>query len=88
MKRLSKNTAQIAATVGILVVLIGVYVGGYFWFGKPGQVIVSSKQGDIVHHFRFYRYEIVATAYEPLAWIESIVTGQEVQTSQHPGQLL
>ncbi len=57
---------------GLLVMLAASYVVGYFHL-CPRKV----RNGDEL--YRCYRYQWAATIYQPAAYVESLITGKEVQ---------
>jgi hypothetical protein len=72
----------------VLVVLLGVYVGGYFWLSDQGIVNSSHKSYTV----RSYSSGWLAIAFKPAAWIEVTMTGRGVyvgrfQNSPVPSQV-
>ena len=77
----SSTAAPILAVLAIVLVMLGAYVGGYFWLGRHICVLTPSwSVGDIpkVRHTRIYRHELQATVFKPAAQIESFLSGRKM----------
>jgi hypothetical protein len=61
----------------VVLFLLGVYVGGYFALSK--YVLISS--GKQTKRCRDFPNNALAVAFRPCAWVESAVTGENVDTS-------
>jgi hypothetical protein len=57
---------------GLLVMLATCYVAGYFGL-CPRKVRINDEL------YRCYRYQWAATIYQPAAYVETLVTGKEVE---------
>jgi hypothetical protein len=80
----------VAAMVVLVVALLGLYAGGYYWLGEMS--IVSGMHDTVVNGqrvwvedpprlYRSYRYRALAILFEPAAWLESHCKRMEVEVS-------
>lgn len=68
------TAAPILAALAIVLVMLGAYVGGYFWLGDK-TAAYKFKETWVRRSFPSKR---LAMAYQPLAKIESWLTGWDV----------
>ncbi len=78
---MTKSSPTPAILIAVLVIglLLTAYVGGYYWltadvviYALPGPP--PSPNGKI----RYFNHEWQVTVFQPAAWIESAVCGEEV----------
>lgn len=75
------TAAPVLAVFAAIAVLLALYVGGYFWLGTyestAGWPIHDDPNAPPAKWVRVYSNQWLATVYDPLAWVESLVTGEE-----------
>jgi hypothetical protein len=71
------TAAPILAVLAIVLVTLGAYVGGYFWLSKR-QVYLVLTEGIPPQVRREFPTKPLAMVYQPLARIESWVSGSGV----------
>jgi hypothetical protein len=69
--------APILAGVAIVLVLLGAYVGGYFW-ANTQTLILQETQLQTTKSVRMYRWNWQCRVFMPMAWLETKVSGREV----------
>jgi hypothetical protein len=71
-----------ALMAGALLVLLSAYVGGYFLLGTvEARQVTSGSVGSQIqwgYKFRIYNSGALAWVFQPMATIESRVTGEDV----------
>ena len=68
-----KGTSAAPLVVALFILgLLGTYVAGYFWLGDYEETSWAITRG--------YQHKLVSDLYKPLAWIESKLRGEAVQT--------
>ena len=73
------TAAPILAVLAIVLVMLGMYVGGYFWLGTREQYVPVDNGGrEIVLHDFPHQWE--ALAFQPAAQFESLLLGLEVES--------
>jgi hypothetical protein len=71
------TAAPILAMFAIVVALLGLYVGGYFWLGKRKLYVVLTEEVP-PRTLREFPAKWLAVAYQPMAKVESWVAGSDV----------
>ena len=72
MKRETQSSVPaVLLGIAIFIVLFASYVTGYFVLGTPALALQFT---------RVYESRWLAIIYVPAAWVESVVTGDEVET--------
>jgi hypothetical protein len=69
----SRRVPNWLPATAVVLVLLGAYVGGYFWLGEYGMVDL-----DEVCHIRDFPNTTFATAYRPMGWVECRIRRQPV----------
>jgi hypothetical protein len=61
----------------VIVVLLALYVIGFFALGEDATAFIGARQFRV----RVYPYQWQATIFRPLASLESIFAGEEIDTA-------
>lgn len=69
-----------------VLLLLALYLGGYFWLGVHGRYAVASHVGiwHIEGHYREFKYDGLRKVFAPLGWAEAKIRGEFVDF-QSPG---
>jgi hypothetical protein len=71
----SSAAASLLVSLALLLAILGLYVGGYFWPSESTAVYRFEKTWIR----RSFGNRWLAWAYQPAAWIESRVHGRDIQ---------
>jgi hypothetical protein len=77
------TAAPILAVLAIVLVTLGVYVGGYFWFGERIDWASESESGYDESASRFYEQKWMVKVFEPAARLETWLTGVKVSAEEY-----
>lgn len=66
------TAAPILAALAVVLVMLGAYVGGYFWLGHSFAIGTWHVEREFTYHWQ-------KAAFSPLGWLESTVTGVTVE---------
>ena len=76
------TAAPILAVLAIVLLLLGTYVGAYFWLGEyyawTGMGVPGGPHGIV----RMYERHWQAVLFQPAAWLESKARHIEVETQE------
>jgi hypothetical protein len=80
-KTLITGSAALALAL-FVVLLLGSYVGGYFWLGEVTSVERQVENAPSIYlgEFRIYRYTWLEKIYKPMAWAETRWCGKKIGT--------
>jgi hypothetical protein len=76
-----RHTSIWLTAIAIALVLLGAYVGGYFWLGEY-------EVDRVLHdgaHWRVYSSSEIKACYRPMAWCECRVRGESVVLGSRDG---
>ena len=82
-----RHANKVLAVLAILILLLAVYLAGYFWIGerldwRPTLIRISLAPGKKVTRLpdiiRSYPYQWLATAFKPAGRIEEQLIGRQV----------
>jgi hypothetical protein len=67
------TAAPILAMLAIVLVMLGAYVGGYFWFGELEQNPFDDG------YFRNFHHRWEAIIFAPAAWVDGAIRGVPIR---------
>jgi len=70
----SRRSPGCLVATSIVLILLAVYVGGYFWLGEYDV----QRSGSVTYHNRSFSNSDFVTTYLPLGWIECRVRNEPI----------
>ncbi|MEO2031475.1 MAG: hypothetical protein ABGZ35_05270 [Planctomycetaceae bacterium] len=86
----SRRTSPWLTATAVVLVLLGAYVGGYFWLGEYHPWLARDDTGTamVVVHERAFRYRATQLAYYPMGYVECVSRREPVVLRVFDGKQL
>jgi hypothetical protein len=78
------NFSQLMAAMVFLAVLLGGYVGGYFWLGEWHTLTTRGGSPAVWFHLRYFPHPLLVRLYKPAGVVEQWCRGEDVYIEEMP----